>query len=120
VGYAFSTLDDLGDGVFRKIRQGLGITAFGANAIVLPAGAMSRPHYHDQQDELYFVHAGRAQFRLPGEMRELGPGGLCHVESTTPRVITNVGDQDLVLIVVGAKDGYVGRDGNPADPDELG
>jgi hypothetical protein len=25
-----------------------------------------------------------------------------------------------VLVVVGAKDGYVGRDGRPADPSKLG
>jgi uncharacterized cupin superfamily protein len=120
LGYAFSSLDDLGDGVFRKIRPGLGITAFGANALVLPPGVTSRPHYHDEQDELYFVHRGRAEFRLPGETRELGPGGLCHVEAATPRVILNVGDEDLVLLVVGGKDGYVGRDGRPADAETLG
>jgi uncharacterized cupin superfamily protein len=120
VGYAFSSLDELGDGVFRKIRRGLGITAFGANAVVLAPGVASRPHYHDEQDELYFVHRGLAEFRLPGETRRLGPGGVCHVESTTPRQIVNVGDDDLVLVIVGAKDGYVGRDGNPADPSRLG
>ena len=120
VAYAFSSLDELGDGVFRKIRQGLGITAFGANAVVLAPGVTARPHYHDEQDELYFVHQGRAEFRLPGETRELGAGGLCHVESTTPRVITSVGDEDLVLIVVGAKDGYVGRDGHDTDAGQLG
>jgi mannose-6-phosphate isomerase-like protein (cupin superfamily) len=120
LAYAFSSLDDLGDGVFRKIRPGLGITAFGANALVLPPGVTSRPHYHDEQDELYFVHRGRAEFRLPGETRELGPGGLCHVEAATPRVIRNVGDEELVLVVVGAKDGYVGRDGRPADAETLG
>ena len=119
-GYAFSSLEELGDGVFRKIRPALGITAFGANGVVIPPGVGARPHYHEQQDELYFVHSGRAQFRLPGETRELGPGGLCHVESTTPRQIVNVGDDDLVLLVVGAKDGYVGRDGQPADPSDLG
>ena len=120
MGYAFSSVDELGDGVFRKIRQGLGITAFGANAVVLAPGVESRPHFHDDQDELYFVHRGRAQFRLPGETRELGPGGMAHVEAKTPRQIVNIGDDDLVLVVVGAKDGYVGRDGQPADPSELG
>jgi quercetin dioxygenase-like cupin family protein len=120
VGYAFSSVDELGDGVFRKIRQGLGITAFGANAVVLAPGVESRPHFHDDQDELYFVHRGQARFRLPGETRELGPGGLAHVEAKTPRQIVNVGDEDLVLVVVGAKDGYVGRDGQPADPTKLG
>ena len=66
------------------------------------------------------MHAGRARFALPGESRELGPGGLCHVEAKTPRQIVNVGNEDLVLVVVGAKDGYVGRDGQPADVSKLG
>ena len=120
MGYAFSSLEELGDDVFRKIRPALGITAFGANALVLASGVEARPHSHEQQDELYFVHRGRARFRLPGETRELGPGGLCHVEASTPRQIVSVGDDDLVLVVVGAKDGYVGRDGQPADPSRLG
>ena len=120
MGYAFSSLDELGDDTVRKIRPALGIAAFGANAWVLAPGVESRPHFHEQQDELYFVHRGRARFRLPGETRELGPGGLCHVEAATPRQIISIGDEDLVLVVVGAKDGYVGRDGQPTDPSELG
>ena len=96
------------------------MTAFGVNAIVFAPGIQGRPHYHEQQDELYFVHSGRARFDLPGETRELGPGGLCHVESTTPRQISNAGDEPMVLLVVGAKDGYVGRDGAPVDPATLG
>ena len=51
---------------------------------------------------------------------ELGPGGLCHVEAATPRQIISIGEEDLVLVVVGAKDGYVGRDGQPTDPSKLG
>jgi mannose-6-phosphate isomerase-like protein (cupin superfamily) len=73
-------------------------------------------HYHEEQDELYFVHSGRARFEVGGEVRELGPGGLCHVRSTTPRKVSNAGEDDLVLLVVGAKDGYVGRDGHLVDP----
>jgi mannose-6-phosphate isomerase-like protein (cupin superfamily) len=120
VSYAFGTIEELGDGVFRKVRQELGVTAFGVNVLVLAPGVVSRPHYHEEQDELYFVHSGRARFALPGEARELGPGGLCHVESTTPRQVRSVGDGDLVMLVVGAKGGYVGRDGQPADPSKLG
>ena len=120
MGYAFGTIDGLGDGVFRKVRRELGVTAFGVNVLVIPSGVEARPHFHEEQDELYFVHAGRARFALPSESSELGPGGLCHVESTTPRQITSIGDEDLVMLVVGAKDGYVGRDGQPADPGELG
>jgi mannose-6-phosphate isomerase-like protein (cupin superfamily) len=120
MGYTFGTIDEMGDGVFRKVRQELGVTAFGANVLVIPSGVEARPHYHDEQDELYFIHAGRARFKLPGESRELGPGGFCHVEATTPRQVVSVGDEDLVMLVVGAKDGYVGRDGALADPSKLG
>lgn len=102
--------------MFRKIRQELGITAFGANVVVLPPGEHSRPHYHELQDELYFVHEGHAIFDFPDESVELGPGGLVHVEAATPRRVTNPGADELVLLIVGAKDGYVGRDGAPAGP----
>ncbi len=116
VGYAFGSIDEMGDGAFRKVRRELGVTAFGVNVLVLAPGIVGRPHYHDEQDELYFVHKGRARFEVGGESRELGPGDMCHVESTTPRRLTNIGDEDLVMLVVGAKDGYVGRDGHLAEP----
>ena len=121
MAHAFGSLDELGDGYgFRKIRAPLGVTAFGVNAIVMPPGADGIHHYHDTQDELYFVHSGTARFDVDGEVRELGPGGLCHVESTTPRKFSNASDEeDLVILVVGGKDGYVERDGNLVNPDDL-
>ena len=120
MGYAFGTIEELGDGVFRKVRRSSASRRSASTCSCSQPGVEARPHFHEEQDELYFVHAGRARFALPGESRELGPGGLCHVESTTPRQITSVGDEDLVMLVVGAKDGYVGRDGQPADPSKLG
>jgi mannose-6-phosphate isomerase-like protein (cupin superfamily) len=116
VGYAKATIDELGQGPgFRKVRQALGVTAFGVNAIVYPPGQKGFLHYHDEQDELYFVHSGRATFEVDGEEFELGAGGVVYVESTTPRKIDNRGDEDLVMLVVGGKDGYVGRDGQLVD-----
>jgi mannose-6-phosphate isomerase-like protein (cupin superfamily) len=96
------------------------VTAFGVNAIVYPPGFEGFLHYHDEQDELYFVHSGTARVEVDGETRELGPGGLCHVASTTPRKVSNVGEDDLVLLVLGGKDGYVERDGHLVDPDVDG
>ena len=116
MAHAFGTIDDLGNGYgFRKVRQALGVTAFGVNVIVMPAGYVGFHHFHDEQDELYFVHAGTARIEVDGDERMLGPGGLCHVESTTPRKVSNAGDSDLVMLVVGGKDGYVGRDGHLVD-----
>jgi quercetin dioxygenase-like cupin family protein len=118
MSWSKASIDELGDGPgFRKVRQRLGVTAFGVNAVVYPARYEGFLHYHDEQDELYFVHRGRAIFEVDGESFELGPGGLVHVESTTPRKVTNAGDEDLVLLVVGGKDGYVGRDGQLVNPD---
>src|SRR5262249_20552247 len=120
MGYKVSSLDELGEGYgFRKVRAPLGVTAFGVNAIVFPPRYEGPEHYHDTQDELYFVHRGTAVFEVDGEKHEVGEGGLVHVESTTPRRITNVGDDDLVVFVVGGKDGYVERDGHVTSDAEL-
>ncbi|HEU4449267.1 MAG TPA: cupin domain-containing protein [Gaiellaceae bacterium] len=116
MGFAYGVIEDLGDSVFRRIRQPLGVTAFGVNAMVLPVGTGWFEHYHDDQDELYFVHRGLAGFEVEGERFELGPGGICHVESTTPRRLWNAGGEELVLLVVGGKGGYIGRDGHMVDP----
>ena len=115
---AFSSLDELGEGYgFRKIRAALDVTAFGVNAIVMPPGYEGFLHYHDTQDELYFVHRGTALFEVDGEERTLGPGAVVHVKSTTPRRFSNAGDDDLVVLVVGGKGGYVERDGHLVEPE---
>ncbi len=117
-GYAVATLDDLGEGYgFRKVRRELGVTAFGVNAIVLPAGWETGGHYHDEQEELYFVHRGEIEmtFGEGGDSHRLGPGGLARVDPRTVRSVRNVGDGDAVYVVIGGKDGYVGRDGRLPD-----
>jgi mannose-6-phosphate isomerase-like protein (cupin superfamily) len=117
--YGFTSIDELGQGYgFRSVRRALGVTAFGVSAIVMPPGYDGFLHYHDTQDELYLVHRGRARVEVGSEVRELGPGGLFHAEATTPRKVSNASeDEDLVLFVVGGKDGYVERDGHLVDPE---
>jgi mannose-6-phosphate isomerase-like protein (cupin superfamily) len=117
VSPAFSSLDELGSGPgFRKIRSALGVNAFGVNALVLPPGHEGFLHYHDTQDELYFVHRGRVVIEVEGESRELGEGGLVHVESTTPHAVSNPFAEEAVVIAIGGKGGYVERDGHLVDP----
>ena len=121
MAHNFGSIDELGEGYgFRKIRRELGVTAFGVNAIVMPPGYVGFHHYHDTQDELYFVHSGSARVEVDGEERILGPGGLFHVESTTPRRVSNASEgEDLVLLVIGGKDGYVERDGHMVDEADV-
>src|SRR6185312_10166691 len=94
-GYAVANVDGIGEGPgFRKVRRELGVTAFGVNAIELPAGIETGRHFHDEQEELYFVHRGRLEFIFgDGTTRVLGPGGLARVDAATVRKIKNVGDE---------------------------
>ena len=118
--HAFSSLDELGEGPgFRKVRGALGVTAFGINGIVMPPGHDGFLHFHDTQDELYFVHRGRVEVEVEGEKRVLDEGGIFHVEATTPRKVSNPFETEAVLLVIGGKDGYVERDGHMVDDADI-
>ena len=112
-GYAVGHIDEMGDQYgFRKIRRSLGVTAFGVNAIVLPPGYETGRHFHDEQEELYFCHRGRIEMEFgDGSSHVLEEGGTARVDAPTVRRVKNVGDGDAVYVIVGGKDGYVGRDG---------
>jgi mannose-6-phosphate isomerase-like protein (cupin superfamily) len=120
-GYAVGSLDDLGEAPgFRKVRKGLGVTAFGVNAIVMPPGIDSGFHYHDTQEELYFVHRGAIEMEFgDGSVHTLGEGGMARVDAATVRKVRNVGDVDAVYLCAGGKDGYVGRDGRVPEGEEA-
>ena len=97
---------------FRKIRRELDVTAFGINALVLPTGYETGVHYHDRQEETYFVHRGEVELSFgDGSKHRLGPGGVARVDPGTHRSMRNVGDDDAIVVVAGGKGGYVGRDG---------
>ena len=120
MSHAFSSIDELGDGPgFRKVRGPLGVTAFGVNAVVYPPHFDGFEHYHDTQDELYFVHRGKVRVEVEGETRDLAAGGLFHCESTTPRKVSNPFDEEAIILCVGGKDGYVERDGRLVDDADL-
>ena len=121
-GYAISSLDQMGDGYgFRKIRHEVGVTAFGMNAIVLPPGYESGVHYHDEQEETYFVHQGAIEFRFgDGTKHIVRAGGIVRVDAATHRGMRNAGESDAIVLAVGGKDGYVGRDGQAVDDDPTG
>jgi uncharacterized cupin superfamily protein len=111
-GYAVGHIDELGEGYgFRKIRRAVGVTEFGVNAIVMPAGFSAGYHFHDTQQELYFLHRGKMEIEFgDGTRHELTPGSVARVDAATVRRLHNTGDEDSVILIVGAQGGYVGRD----------
>jgi len=113
-GYAVAPLDALGEGYgFRRVRRGLEVQSCGANVIVLPPRYETGVHLHAEQEELYFVHAGSIELELgeEGTRHALEAGAVARVDAPVARRLRNVGTVDAVVLVVGGKDGYVGRDG---------
>ena len=120
-GYAVAmNLDALGEGFgFRKVRKDLGVTAFGVNAIVIPPQYETGFHFHDEQEELYFVHSGELEIEFgDGTVHRLEPGGMARVDPRVHRQVRNVGDTEAIYLCAGGRDGYVGRDGRLPDPDD--
>src|SRR5688500_14496077 len=112
-GFAVASVDALGDRYgFRKIRRELGVQAMGMNAIPIPPGYETGRHYHEEQEETYFIHRGHVEIPFNDDSSHgLGPGGIARVDAATVRKLKNVGDDDALYFVVGGKGGYVGRDG---------
>lgn len=119
-GYAVGSLDGMGEGPgFRKIRLALDVKEMGVNAIVMPPGIETGFHWHDEQEELYFVHSGEIEIEFgDGTAHRLGPGGLARVDASTWRKTRNPGSVDAIYLVVGAKGGYIGRDGRAPEGEQ--
>ena len=121
-GWAVAHLDDLGEGPgFRKIRAALGVQEMGINAVVLPPGIENGPHWHERQEEVYFVHSGELELEFgDGTVQVLRAGGIARVAPATPRTVRNRGQVPAIYVCVGAHGGYVGRDGvAPSDAPSI-
>ena len=111
--HAATNLDELGSGPgFRKLRSALGVESMGINGMVLEAGQVNRWHWHDEQEELYIVLSGELTVEFEGDdPAVVGPGGVVRVDAPVVRRLVNASDAECTIIALGAKDGYVGRDG---------
>jgi mannose-6-phosphate isomerase-like protein (cupin superfamily) len=73
-------------GRWQALNAGLGVTAFGINAIVCDPGETIDTE-HDETDsgqqEAYIVVAGRAEFTVGSETTEAGPGTVIAVADTS-------------------------------------
>lgn len=103
--------DDLGEGMFRRVRQPLGLTAFGMNVKVMQPGTSSREHWHREQQEVIFVHAGEVEVVLGDETLEgLGAGAIVMVDVLQPHVVRVTSQEPAVLVMLGGRGGVVEGD----------
>jgi quercetin dioxygenase-like cupin family protein len=67
-------------------------------------GAKGRRHDDKLQEETYVPIRGTLTMYLgePPERREVGPGGLIHVEAGTARQVVNEAREDLLVFIYGA------------------
>ena len=114
-GWAGSWLDRMGEGPgFRKVRHAIDVKEMGVNAIVLPPRYQAGSHFHERQEEVYFVHEGEVTFVFgDGETTTVEAGGVVRVDAATHRQLRNETDEPVTIVVFGAEGGYVGRDGKP-------
>ena len=93
-------------GVFRKMRQALGVTGFGVNQLDLPAGARGVKHDEtdDDQEEVYVVLAGSGTMEVDGEPVGLAAGRWLRVDAGSVREPV-AGPDGLQLIMIGGTPG---------------
>jgi uncharacterized cupin superfamily protein len=96
-------------GAFRKVRAGLGVTAFGVAVFDLPPNFDQYPehdHGEDGQEEVYTALSGSAVLATDGEAHRLEPGVFARVGPGQPRRIVTAAEPVRIL-AVGGKPGAV-------------
>ena len=100
--YAVIRLDEL-EGVVKKVRKALNVTAFGVNYFDLPPGAEGLEHNESStnQEEVYVYVKGSGRLRLGDEEIEVGEGVAVRVDPEVTRQPV-AGDEGLCWVAIGA------------------
>ncbi len=104
-------IDELDDGrcPWRPVRHHFGITSFGVNAWTGRAPGDRIINEHDEEgedEELYFVHSGRATFELDGERVDALAGAFVFARPGVRRTAF-AADPETTIIAIGATPGQV-------------
>lgn len=73
---------------------------------VTPPGGGPPPHWHDNEDETFFVLEGRASFLANGDWTEAPPGTAAFLPKGSLHTFKNVGNTPLKMIVHVAPAGF--------------
>ena len=93
-----------GDQTRRLLRLSPVLTTTRANIWLMPPGSRGRRHRETDQEELFIALEGTATLLLgePAEMVEVPPGSVVVLPVGTPVQLVNEGDEDSLVLVVGA------------------
>lgn len=93
-------------GVFRRLSEPLGVTAFAVNQISIGPHAEGRAHDHnaDGQEEVYVFLHGSGTLVVDGEDVPVSAGRWAFVSPESHRQL-KAGDQGLTWIGIGAASG---------------
>jgi uncharacterized cupin superfamily protein len=91
------------DGVVKKVRRALGVTAFGVNYFDLPSGAEGLEHNETQtgQEEVYVFVKGSGRLRLAEDEIEVREGMAVRVDPEVTRQPV-AGEDGLSWVAIGA------------------
>jgi uncharacterized cupin superfamily protein len=107
-GAAIDELPSLWDGFARLVRPGLGLSAFGANVMNLPADYSTKSHNEAEtgQEELYVGLEGSGWVVLDdgGERLVLDSEHVVAVGAATSRTLTS-GPEGLRVLIIGGTPG---------------
>ena len=93
-----------GDQTRRLQRLSPALTTTRANVWSMPPGSRGRRHRETDQEELFVALEGTAMLLLgePPEKVEVPPGSVVVVPVGTPIQLVNEGDEDSLVLIVGA------------------
>jgi quercetin dioxygenase-like cupin family protein len=93
-------------GVFKPLREPLGVSAFGINELEMPPGASGPEHDHvaDGQEEVYIVIRGSGTIKVDGAEVPLHPGVYVFCSPDARRQMV-AGNEGLAWVGVGCQPG---------------
>ena len=59
------------------------------------SGALDFGHSHDLGHEIFIILAGRVEFQISGDVKELGPGQMCYALTDEPHSVRVIGDEPV-------------------------
>ena len=87
---------------WKSVRWHMGIEAFGVNAVTKPKGEWLTPIHEEikeNQDELFVVTEGLAEFHLDGKKVKAAPGTLVSAKPIVQRGVLSLKSPTTILII---------------------